>query len=263
MGLFQTILKGGKNIYSGLVTVGTKAVGTVAKGTDLLLTKKENKAVKKEYYNKVISGTTIKSVKETLPKALTTAGGVTVLGLAAITTAKGVSSKLATGQIGKAALTSIGTVSALSLAGSEKVTTAVGNLPKATAAAAGGIAKAIDSGGQSLAGKTLLGIGAAVVGTGIGLGIGNLLSNKDQLVSEAKGLIDQPIGGNIGGENAILPETTSISQNGVKKTSYKRRRAKKSPSVRQSVRVNIINKPVTTGIRIQNKKYISKRVLYN
>jgi len=256
MGLLQTILKGGKNIYAGLVSVGIKGVTEIAKATDLLLTKKEKKATKKEYYGNIISSTNIKSVKETLPKALTTAGGLTVVGATAALVTKSTASKVASGQIVKAAIAPVTAITGLSLAGSEKITEAVSKIPKATAAAAGEIAEAIDTSGKSLVGSTLTGLGIAVGGTAVGLGINELIKNKDQIVAETKGLIDTPIGDQSGTGSPILPETTSIT---AKKRTYKRRRAKKTPSVRQSVKINIINKPTNTGIRIQNKKYISER----
>lgn len=59
-------------------------------------------------------------------------------------------------------------------------------------------------------------------------------------------------------ETPILPETTTITTG---KRPYKRRRAKKVPSVRQSVRINIMNKPIATGVRITNKRYISQELL--
>lgn len=68
---------------------------------------------------------------------------------------------------------------------------------------------------------------------------------KEQLITE------KPIG--IEGETPITPETISLT---AEKKPYKRRRAKKPMSIRQSVRVNIINRTQSTGIRI-NKKYIN------
>jgi hypothetical protein len=53
------------------------------------------------------------------------------------------------------------------------------------------------------------------------------------------------------------PETIKLSP---EKKRYKRRRATKTPQVRQSVRINILNRPVTTGIR--NTTYLKER-LYN
>lgn len=60
------------------------------------------------------------------------------------------------------------------------------------------------------------------------------------------------------GESPILPERTSVSPT---RAPSKRRRATKTPSVRQSLRVNIINKPVATGVRILNKRYINQELL--
>lgn len=60
------------------------------------------------------------------------------------------------------------------------------------------------------------------------------------------------------GEIPILPETATITTG---KKPYKRRRAKKTPSIRQSVRINIINKPRNTGLRITNKRYLNAELL--
>tara|TARA_Y100000310_G_scaffold232406_1_gene235242 strand:- start:377 stop:1270 length:894 start_codon:yes stop_codon:yes gene_type:complete len=62
----------------------------------------------------------------------------------------------------------------------------------------------------------------------------------------------------IEGESPILPETTDITP---PKRRYKPRTAKKTPSVRQSVRVNVIASPKSTGIKISNRKYINPCLL--
>jgi hypothetical protein len=184
MSLLSNILKGAKNVYSGLVVLGTKAVSQVAQGVDTALTKKENKAQKKEYYQDIRKSTTISSVKETLPKALTTAGGAVVGALAGAATATGAKNALAVGKVGKAATTILGTTGGLALLGSEKITTAAGNLPKSTAAAAGKLAEAIDTGGSNFEDKTLLGIGAGILGVGLGAGATALLTQGKELATE-------------------------------------------------------------------------------
>lgn len=78
-------------------------------------------------------------------------------------------------------------------------------------------------------------------------------------IKEFKGIPsdkETPIG--IEGETPILPETTAIT---TPKKRYKRRRATKAPSVRQSVRVNVINRSTSTGIRITNKRYLNEKLL--
>ena len=60
---------------------------------------------------------------------------------------------------------------------------------------------------------------------------------------------EKPLNQAIGGETPVLPETSTISTG---KTSYKRRRAKKPPQVRQSVNIKLNN----TGVRI-TKKYLN------
>ena len=78
-------------------------------------------------------------------------------------------------------------------------------------------------------------------------GRGGLITQPAQQLTKEK-----PVG--VEGEAPILPETTTISSG---KRRYKRRTAKKTPSVRQSVRVNVIANPKSTGMKIINKKYIN------
>jgi len=69
---------------------------------------------------------------------------------------------------------------------------------------------------------------------------------EDQLIKE------KPLG--IGGE-VMTPETVSITPKKRKRRAPK----KKTPSVRQSVRININNRPV--GLRVTNKRYINNGLL--
>jgi len=68
-------------------------------------------------------------------------------------------------------------------------------------------------------------------------------------------LKESPVG--IGGD-APTPETIKLSS---KKKRSKRRTAKKTPSITQSLRVNILNAPRVTGMRITNKRYLNQRLL--
>ena len=104
--------------------------------------------------------------------------------------------------------------------------------------------------------------GGLIIGAGAILG-GQALIEKgksltpETLIAPVKQLItEKPVG--IDGQVPITPETATITTG---KTPSKRRRAKKTPSVRQSVRVNIINKPVATGIKISNKRYLNHELL--
>ena len=107
--------------------------------------------------------------------------------------------------------------------------------------------------------KSLTGLGLALGGVGLGI-IG---TSAVGLIKDKAGELPVSTGNNgvIGtspiGSSVILPQTQSIT---AKKTSYKRRRRTKSPSVRQSVRINIINKPSNVGIKVNNKKYLNERV---
>lgn len=60
------------------------------------------------------------------------------------------------------------------------------------------------------------------------------------------------------GDSPILPERVGVTPT---KTASKRRRATKKPSVKQSVRINIISRPVATGLRVTNKRYINQELL--
>lgn len=102
----------------------------------------------------------------------------------------------------------------------------------------------------------LLGIGA--IGTIAGVIGKKILTKKDKVPEEIVGAlpVDKPIG--LEGEAPITPETVSLVE---KKRAYKPRRAKITPSVRQSVKINIISRPIATGMRITNKRYISQELL--
>lgn len=109
-------------------------------------------------------------------------------------------------------------------------------------------------GGGLIAGAVALGIGAAVIAPKVIPKVAETIkgwrSPEEELIKE------KPVG--ISGEGAILPQTTTITTG---KKPYKRRRAIKKPSVKQSIKVNIINKPRATGIRISNRKYLNACLL--
>ena len=109
-----------------------------------------------------------------------------------------------------------------------------------------GITEALKTGG-------LVGAGA-VIGAGLVVGAEKVLEKAPTLTTAKEQFIpSKPIG--IKGETAITPQTTTITT-GKKPT--RRRTAKKTPSVRQSVRVNISNKAI--GLKI-NKRYINQELL--
>lgn len=103
-------------------------------------------------------------------------------------------------------------------------------------------------------GLGVLGVGAGVVASKV------LKAQQDKPLSTGNGGVGvvgtSPIG--TGTTSPILPQTASIT---TKKRRYKPRTATKTPLVRQYVKVNIINKPVNTGIRVNSKKYINERIL--
>lgn len=104
-------------------------------------------------------------------------------------------------------------------------------------------------------------IGGAVLGTGA-LAVGSIVSGI-QTRKAIKGIGDieiSPAVGVAGGvvQSPILPETVTVSPT---TTQPKRRRAIKKQPIRQSVRINIVNRPATTGLRITNKRYINNELL--
>jgi len=130
---------------------------------------------------------------------------------------------------------------------------------------AGKVTGEVITGEKALTGETiaevgkgvgaLLGIGA--VGTIAGVIGKKILTKEDKVPKEIVGAL--PTEKPVGIEGApITPETVSLTE---KKRPYKARRAKKVPSVRQLVKINIINRPVATGMRITNKRYISQEIL--
>jgi len=95
---------------------------------------------------------------------------------------------------------------------------------------------------------TILGVG--IVGAGAGL-IAKAVMGKDKAIEGATSIL-----GGIQGQSPILPETAKITPT---KTASKRRRATKPQSVKQSVKINIINRSTSTGIR--NRTYLKERLL--
>lgn len=76
-----------------------------------------------------------------------------------------------------------------------------------------------------------------------------LSTDEEQLIPEkAVGQLETP----------VLPATTTITTG---KKPYKRRRATITPSVKQSVRVNVISSPRATGMKLTSKRYINQPIL--
>lgn len=80
-------------------------------------------------------------------------------------------------------------------------------------------------------------------------------SEVKEVAPDEQLIIDKPVG--IDGETPILPATTTITTG---KKPYKRRRATKPSIVKQSVRVNVINRATATGIR-NTHKYLNTEIL--
>src|SRR4030042_1166163 len=95
--------------------------------------------------------------------------------------------------------------------------------------------------------------GVGALGTAVGI-IGSKVLGKEDKVETMKEAI---VGSSVGFQ-PIIPDTQTITTG---RKAYKRRTTTKTPSLRQSVRVNIINNPVTTGLRITNKRFINERIL--
>lgn len=101
-------------------------------------------------------------------------------------------------------------------------------------------------------------VGVAAVGKVAAPVIGGALAGRKKVaIIQTESQTPVATGG-LTGTSPILPQTQAITTG---KRRYKRRTAKKTPSVRQSVRVNIINKPRATGMRIYNKRYINQPLL--
>lgn len=102
-------------------------------------------------------------------------------------------------------------------------------------------------------------IAGGVLGTGALVGANIISGIKTRKAIEGIGNVGAPVGLSGGvAQNPILPETMTVSPT---KTQSKRRRATKKQPIKQSVRVNIINRPVTTGLRMTNKRYLNNELL--
>lgn len=232
---------------------------TASKGYSALLTGKRKKGAK------ILYGVTKKTKKEGAKKTIARTVRTTAVASALL-----LGGGTATGRtiVGKAVIPkSIGGIAKIPLiitgttilAKSKKARKVVDVATDPTTAIRGGeiIAETIETGKpdvsvkEALVGGGLL-AGAVVGGIGVVKGAKMLpdILPKDKLISE------KPLG--IEGETPLTPETATITTG---RKPYKRRRAKKTPSVRQYVRVNIVNKPSNTGIRITNKRYLNRELL--
>lgn len=91
---------------------------------------------------------------------------------------------------------------------------------------------------------------AGLLGAGAVLATGLIVGGEEIIEKVKEFEPEKQIG--IAKESPILPETVDIAK---KRKPYKRRRATKTPSIRQSVRINIINDLV--GQKITNKRYLN------
>lgn len=107
------------------------------------------------------------------------------------------------------------------------------------------------------------GLGITALGVGAGKIVEKVLDKKEKVIEttekqlavipEKQLVAEKPLGAE---SQPILPETQTITTG---KKKYKKRKPKKAQSIRQSVRINIINKPI--GLNIQSKRYITEKVL--
>lgn len=244
MSIFSLIGK----VYSGVVT---GAANVITGGLEKITGKKYGRTTAKEFR------------EEPVGKALTTAATIATSALAVVTLPKTLP-VLAKTAIKKP-------IASLAVAGI--VSTAGGRLLLEKSAegvyqggkALGEAAEAAEKKGKELSlGEALKTAGVAGLGIAVGATIPSIVEKaKDVLggastlelpaeVSPEKQLLpEKPVGA---AEIAPTAPTTTITTG---ERRYKRRRAKISPAVRQSVRVNIINQPRHS----QTIKYLNARIL--
>lgn len=265
MGIFRKIkrtIKGtGKAVGGGLDLLSATFSHplTATKGYTQLLTGKKKKGAKtlygitKKTKNEGAVKTISRTVRTTALASAVLLGGGTAVGRTIL--AKAVVPK----SIGGLAKIPIVITGGTVLFKSKKARKVVDTFTDPTTAIRGGeiIAETIETG------KPGVSVKEAVVGGGLlaGAVVGGLAIVKGSqilpdLLPDKQLIKEKPLG--IEGETPITPQTATITTG---KKKYKRRKVKKSPSVRQSVRVNIINRPTNTGLRITNKRYLNKELL--
>lgn len=212
------------------------------------------KKTKKEGAGKTI----VRTVTHTAIASATLLGAGTVAGRAVVakilipTTVKGVIKTAGVVALGAGALSTSQTV--------RSVASDPAKIPELAFGGGQIVGKAIE--GEALPDIKQALITGGLVGAGVVAGVGvvavgkKLLDKAPSIITPREQLItEKPLGV---AESPILPETQTITTG---KKTYKRRTAKKMPSVRQSVRVQVLNRPVNTGIRITNKKYLNQELL--
>ena len=175
------------------------------------------------------------------------------------------------GAVGKPVIAAVVKRPALAIVGTGILAAGAGPKIVKTLFTAGKVTGEVITGEKALTAETIaevgkgLGIVAGVGAVGVVAGVigKKILEKKEeaaveaQLIPEKPELIPEKAVG-IEGEVPLTPETAPLTE---KKRVYKPRRAKKVPSVRQYVRINIISKPSAIGMRIINKRYISQEIL--
>lgn len=256
----------GKNIFTGLVSVGHKGLSYIAQGTEQLISNKEKDKLIKDYYKDYRKSISVSSVKEDLSS--TKAGNVllNVGGAVAGTTAvAGVIESVATASTLKSAgLKLLGGAGTLGILSSEKVTDVVTKLPKVTYETTKTIGETIDTSGQNLDNKTLFGLGGVIAGTGLTLAgtqvydyFKDRKSNKQQiLIDNTPSLPMETYGGGGVSSYGVGATPTGRETEVLKETSTtKRKRRKSKPAFNINNRVNIKINNSSTANRTSRKIY--------
>lgn len=263
MGFFKKL---GKSLGGGLdlLSATFSHPVTATKGYSQLLVGKKKKGAETLYG--VVKKTKKEGAKKTILRTVRTTAVASAVLLGAGTTAGRtiVSKALIPKSIGGIAKIPLAVTGVTVLAKSKKARKTVDVATDPSTWVKGGeiIGETIETGKppvtikQALVGGGLI-AGAVVGGVAVAKGIKKI--KEDPLIFRAPQgeqlITEKPLG--IEGETPILPETTTISPT---RKAYKRRRAKKTPSVRQSVRINIVNKSKATGIKI-SKRYLKQELL--
>lgn len=170
--------------------------------------------------------------------------------------------------VGKPLISAVARKPVLAIVGAGVLVSGAGPTIVKTLFKAGKVTGEVITGEKALTTETI-----AEVGKGLGVlaGVGavgavagvigkKVLEKRAEVSAVPEGVVgpvaEKALG--IPGETPITPETAPITP---KKRAYKPRRAIKTPSVRQSVKINIISRPVSTGIRIINKRYLKQEML--
>lgn len=233
-----------KKAYAGLVTAVAKpivkAIGAITGKEYIPITAKE-------------------FLSEPVGKALSSAAAVTSIGLGVATLPYTIP-VVAKAALAKPVVALVGLGLVSTKGGRELIGYAAEGFVKGGEQLGLAYEKAAEKGEELTLGEGLKAAGLVGAGLVLGAGAPAIIEKTKEIFAgfetleippEKQLVTEKPIG--IEGEVPITPETTTITTG---KKPYKRRRAKITPSVRQYVRVNVISRSTSTGIR-QSHKYLN------